>query len=438
MRSLIAALVGLSLVCLSVGSARGNPYIITDLGTLGGDNESGATGISNSGQVVGYSNFNNSTASTDAFLYSNGTMTNLGSGVANGVSPDGTYVVGQIGNGSNSGPAFLWSSGTTQNLAASVGSESCAYGVNNAGQVVGFYTGSSPNYNSYAFLYNNSDHSVSTLGIDPSVYPNSYAQGINASGEIAGQIGDNNGNSYAFSYQNGTLTILPSLGPYGGTYNDGAFAVNNAGQITGSSMAATDGTFHAFASDGTTTTDLGTINDNDTYGYAINSSGQVVGDTYTVEPNDPVGFLYSNGTISDLNSLAPTSGWTLQSASGVNDRGQIVGTGLNPAGQQHAFLMTPASPGDANLDGNVDINDLTIVLANYGKTGMTWTDGEFTGDGTVDINDLTIVLSNYGRSLGSSAAGMAAVPEPSAVLLAGAAAVGLLACAWRRRRAAAP
>ena len=26
-------------------------------------------------------------------------------------------------------------------------------------------------------------------------------------------------------------------------------------------------------------------------------------------------------------------------------------------------------PGDANLDGKVDINDLTIVLANYGQTG---------------------------------------------------------------------
>ena len=45
----------------------------------------------------------------------------------------------------------------------------------------------------------------------------------------------------------------------------------------------------------------------------------------------------------------------------------------------------------------MDINDLTIVLANYGQTVATWTQGEFTGDGTVDINDLTIVLANYGE-----------------------------------------
>ena len=46
----------------------------------------------------------------------------------------------------------------------------------------------------------------------------------------------------------------------------------------------------------------------------------------------------------------------------------------------------------------MDINDLTIVLAHYGQTGMTWTQGEFTGDGTVDINDLTIVLAHYNQS----------------------------------------
>ena len=58
--------------------------------------------------------------------------------------------------------------------------------------------------------------------------------------------------------------------------------------------------------------------------------------------------------------------------------------------------------GDANLDGKVDINDLTIVLAHYNQTGMTWTDGEFTGSGTVDINDLTIVLANYGQTLAAA------------------------------------
>ena len=89
-------------------------------------------------------------------------------------------------------------------------------------------------------------------------------------------------------------------------------------------------------------------------------------------------------------------------------------------------------PGDANGDRQVDINDLTIVLANYNQTGMTWSQGEFTGDGTVDINDLTIVLANY--NYGVTAAGLAAVPEPSALVLIGLGIISLVGCTYRRRR----
>ena len=74
----------------------------------------------------------------------------------------------------------------------------------------------------------------------------------------------------------------------------------------------------------------------------------------------------------------------------------------------------------------MDVNDLTVVLTNFGKTGTGWTAGEFTGDGTVDINDLTIVLSNFGKTYGSS---LAAVPEPSALPSLASALLGLPACA---------
>ena len=51
-----------------------------------------------------------------------------------------------------------------------------------------------------------------------------------------------------------------------------------------------------------------------------------------------------------------------------------------------------------------------------------------------DINDLTIVLAHYNQSVGSSAGGMAAVPEPSAIAIAAAALLGLLACCRRKRK----
>ena len=103
----------------------------------------------------------------------------------------------------------------------------------------------------------------------------------------------------------------------------------------------------------------------------------------------------------------------------------------NLANMPNLVLQHPIG-GDANLDGRVDINDLTIVLANYGQSGMTWDQGEFTGDGTVDINDLTIVLAHYGQSIGG-AGSLSTVPEPASLglLSAGIACVALL---FRRRR----
>jgi hypothetical protein len=42
----------------------------------------------------------------------------------------------------------------------------------------------------------------------------------------------------------------------------------------------------------------------------------------------------------DLNKLIPAgSGWMLQEAYGINNAGQIVGTGMHN-GQEHAFLLT--------------------------------------------------------------------------------------------------
>ena len=89
-------------------------------------------------------------------------------------------------------------------------------------------------------------------------------------------------------------------------------------------------------------------------------------------------------------------------------------------------------PGNANCDGRVDVNDLTIVLSDFGRSGMTWSGGDFNGDGKVDTNDLTILLSNFGAT--SNAPGnIQAVPEPSTVALLVASAACLFAFQRRRR-----
>ena len=44
-----------------------------------------------------------------------------------------------------------------------------------------------------------------------------------------------------------------------------------------------------------------------------------------------------------------------------------------------AIDMRPSLQGDCNLDGRVDINDLTIVLSHYGLADMTWKTGDLIG-----------------------------------------------------------
>ena len=113
------------------------------------------------------------------------------------------------------------------------------------------------------------------------------------------------------------------------------------------------------------------------------------------------------------------------------------GTGLGFGGYDYAVVGAPKLSGDINLDGQVDINDLTIVLSNYGRAGKTWTQGSIDGDptGTVDINDLTIVLTSYSASVSAAAgSGISAVPEPAGLPLLAAGVAGWLVCAWRRRK----
>jgi hypothetical protein len=101
-----------------------------------------------------------------------------------------------------------------------------------------------------------------------------------------------------------------------------------------------------------------------------------------------------------------------------------------------AVVLRVGLDGDANIDGRVDINDLTKVLSNYNQSvagGVAgWMLGDFNGDDKVDINDLTIVLANYNTTVGAPAPGLSAVPEPSVLALAAAALISLLVYAWRK------
>jgi probable HAF family extracellular repeat protein len=77
-------------------------------------------------------------------------------------------------------------------------------------------------------------------------------------------------------------------------------------------------------------------------GYSINDYGQVVGTSNAV--SDMHAFVTENGVMKDLNSLmvASVTGWVLNKARGINNAGQITGTGTFN-GLTRVFVLSPVS-----------------------------------------------------------------------------------------------
>ena len=89
-----------------------------------------------------------------------------------------------------------------------------------------------------------------------------------------------------------------------------------------------------------------------------------------------------------------------------------------------------AIPGDANLDGSVDISDFNIWNSNKFASGTEWGDADFNFDGVTDISDFNIWNSNKFMALTDSRP----VPEPSGLCAILVAMLFSLVCHPRRYR----
>ncbi|MGN6369509.1 MAG: autotransporter-associated beta strand repeat-containing protein [Phycisphaerae bacterium] len=63
-----------------------------------------------------------------------------------------------------------------------------------------------------------------------------------------------------------------------------------------------------------------------------------------------------------------------------------------------SLLLAPELLGDANLDGKIDLTDLSTVLNHFGQSTLAWTDGNFDGSQTIDLTDLSAILNNFGQT----------------------------------------
>lgn len=140
-----------------------------------------------------------------------------------------------------------------------------------------------------------------------------------------------------------------------------------------------------------------------------------LGPAYFPEAGDTFDLLDAGsitGTFDDIHlaSLFPVLRWDL--------------TDLYTTGVISVF-----STGDANGDGTVGIEDLDLVLANWGAglgtRGLILPAGDVTGDFAVDNADLQAILDNWGSTVPPNT-----VPEPATAALLAAATLALT----RRRR----
>ena len=339
----------------TVAHASTPTYTITDLGTLGYNTTVGY-GINANGQITGRSYLQQTVPVTQgcpprhkcfahvyhAFLWSNGTMTDLGTLGGTFSEARALDTADVVGTSTLSGTsftpthAFLDHNGHMTDLGTLGGSCSYAYAINDLGEVVGQACSTS---NQHAFLWSNGKMTdLGTLG-----GLTSSASGINSSHQVVGSSETSttfSSTMHAFLWSNGKMTDLGTLGGSDSI----AYAINNAGQVVGYASPP-NSSVHAFLYSGGKMTDLGVFFDS-SVAEAINTSGVVVGTADVLNSNGTTAnhaFIYNGGKLQDLNTLIPPgSGWVLSEATGINDTGQIVCNAYNTTtGYTHAFLLNP-------------------------------------------------------------------------------------------------
>lgn len=274
---------------LAIATATGmwaqNAYNATQIGAYYGfPGYSWATGINNSGQVVGGSTDGLHSCATSTFwsgfLYSGRGTSFIGGGPATAINDSGRivgYYAAGPGIGGCVGYAYLYSGGVSTALGVLPDYfYSAANGIDNSGQVVGYVLrsfGHGPEYE--AVLYTGGV--ITGLGFLPGG-TSSVANGIN-NGQIVGYSTNSSGRSEAFLDSGGVMTGLGTLPGYSDSV---ANAINGTGQIVG---------------------------------YATDSSG------------NSQALLYSNGVMRGLGTLP---GGTFSQANAINSQGQIVGYSAGP------------------------------------------------------------------------------------------------------------
>lgn len=338
---------------LAVVPAMAASYPVAILGSLGGDNYmvNAANGINAGGQIAGAGS--TVLGNSRGMLWNGVAATSLSA--LNGVNAEGHgindsgVIVGYTqagfasinGFGNYTRHAVAWSGGSATDLGTLGGVNSSAYGINNAGRIVGQSdTALLSNGQQVQHAASWDGHTRTDLGTLGGI--NSAALAVNQAGVVVGWSQTANGLYRAARWDGLAITGLAALDP--NSYSSYAYGLNNVGQTVGFSALPGSPLSHAVLWNGAAIVDLGSLGGGSA-AKGINDAGKIVGFSYLAPGGLSHATLWDNGQLIDLNTMLDASlvnaGWTLMSANAISDGGVIVGQARNmQTYQTQAFSMS--------------------------------------------------------------------------------------------------
>jgi probable HAF family extracellular repeat protein len=342
------------------------------------------------------------------------------------------WVTGFAFNGGDHHRTFVWRPDTGQSVllplpSGVIGME--GHDINDLGHVVGSMEVPGTGLGRVPFIWDGQQtHAIAM----PAGAINGYAYAVNNSDEVVGEFDAGTG-AHAFHWRDGIFTDIGALIPVSSKARD----INELGEIVGEGIYP--GYFpRAFRISGGAFEWLpeppGFVQ---TFATSLNNNGLIVGAARITSFGAWRGLIWSSGSVE---VLEPPPGRLWSGMTYVNDAGQALGSYSNGGGfdtitiiwqagwiQTVSDFVTPPVPGfhggplnaygqfaglgpsgiifvqphwlagDLNGDCHVHLNDLLLLLSNFGSPQGSFPRGDVDLDGDVDLSDLTVLLSHWGE-----------------------------------------
>jgi uncharacterized membrane protein len=349
-----------SVACLAfAASALAQPqYAVTDLGVLPGCDTSVAVGLNDRGDVAGYCQNGGDQV---AVIWRNGQIINLGklakghSASANSINSSGV-AVGDGDLGDYRPQVWVTTASGLYNFFQAANSH--ALFITDSGLIGGNYIKGFSGNGWRAALWTQDPKDprkwqTITLPVIPgnnSKSDSTTAWGFNQFGQAAGWAVNDIIGQHACLWNNDSAHSIVDLGTFPGDWSSIGWGINGLGQVAGESHPPFGSRAIIWDNDAAHTAIELPLLPGDNYGSAIalNSLGHALGwsalsqdGTWNRGPQKPV--LWRDGSVFELQAVldsATGAGWTIVTASAINNPGQIVGLGVHN-GQNRAYLLTP-------------------------------------------------------------------------------------------------